>query len=242
MTMPSHVIWHDVECASYDADLALWRELAAAEPGPILDVGAGTGRVTLDLAAHAYAVVALDIDAELLAELRRRAAARGLAVETVVADAADFELPGRRFGLILAPMQTVQLLGPAGRAGFLRAARAHLAPGGLVACALADAFEAFDEEHVLLPLPDTLVVAGVHYSSQPIAVRDEGERLAIERIRTTLDGTGRRTASPNLIHLDRVDPWLVDAEARAAGFSPLPARTIAATDDHVGSSVVMLRG
>jgi hypothetical protein len=198
--------------------------------------------VTLDLAAHGYAVVALDIDAELLAELRRRAAARGLAVETVVADAADFELPGRRFGLILAPMQTVQLLGPAGRAGFLRAARAHLAPGGLVACALADAFEAFDEEHVLLPLPDTLVVAGVHYSSQPIAVRDEGERLAIERIRTTLDGTGRRTASPNLIHLDRVDHALVDAEGRAAGLTPQPPRAIGATAEHVGSSVAMLRG
>jgi SAM-dependent methyltransferase len=242
MTAGTHVIWHDVECASYDADLALWRELAAAEPGPILDVGAGTGRVTLDLAAHGHEVVALDIDADLLAELRRRAAARGLAAETVVADAGGFELPGRSFGLILAPMQTVQLLGPGGRAGFLRAARAHIAPSGLVACALADAFEAFDEEHVVLPLPDMLVVGGVHYCSQPIAVRDEGERVAIERIRTTLDGEGRRTASPNLIHLDRAEPWLVEAEARAAGLSPLPARTIGATDDHVGSSVVMLRG
>jgi SAM-dependent methyltransferase len=236
------VIWHDVECASYDADLGLWRELAAAEPGPILDVGAGTGRVTLDLAAQGHEVVALDIDAELLAELRRRAAARGLAVETVVADAGDFELPGRSFGLILAPMQTVQLLGPGGRASFLRCARTQLAPGGLVACALADAFEAFDETHVVLPLPDTLIVAGVHYSSQPIAVRPEGERVAIERIRTTLDGQGRRTASPNLIHLDRVEAWLLEAEARAAGLSSRPARAIAATDDHVGSSVVMLRG
>jgi SAM-dependent methyltransferase len=238
----SHVIWHDVECASYDADLALWRELAAAEAGPILDVGAGTGRVTLDLAAHGHEVVALDIDAELLAELQRRAAVRGLAVEAVVADAGDFALPGRSFGLILAPMQTVQLLGPAGRAGFLRSARAHLTAGGLVACALADAFEAFDQDHVLLPLPDTLTIAGVHYSSQPIAVRDEGERVAIERIRTTLDGHGRRTASPNLIHLDRVASRRLEAEARAVGLSPQPERSIGATDDHVGSSVVMLRG
>jgi SAM-dependent methyltransferase len=242
VTVTSHVVWHDVECGSYTVDLALWRELAAAERGPILDVGAGTGRVTLDLAARGHEVVALDIDAELLAELRRRAADRGLAVETVAADAGHFELPGRSFGLILAPMQTVQLLGPPGRAGFLRAARAHLAPGGLVACALADAFEAFDEDHVILPMPDTLVVAGVHYCSQPVALRDEGARVAIERIRTTLDGHGRRTASPNLIHLDRLDPWLIEAEARAAGLSPRPARTIAATDDHVASSVVMLRG
>jgi SAM-dependent methyltransferase len=238
----SHVVWHDVECGSYDVDLPLWRELAAAERGPILDVGAGTGRVALDLAREGHEVVALDIDAELLAELRRRAAARRLEVETVVADAGGFELPGRSFGLILAPMQTVQLLGPAGRAGFLRAARAHIAPGGLVACALADAFDAFDAEHVVLPLPDTLVVAGVHYSSQPIAVRDEGARLAIERIRTTLDSHGHRTASPNLIHLDRVDHLLIDAEGRAAGFASQPPRAIGATAEHVGSSVAMLRG
>jgi SAM-dependent methyltransferase len=236
------VVWHDVECSAYDADLALWRELAAVERGPILDVGAGTGRVALDLAGHGHEVVALDIDAELLAELRRRAAARGVAVETVVADGGAFELPGRSFGLILAPMQTVQLLGPRGRAGFLRAASAHVAPGGLVACALADAFEAFDADNVLLPRPDTLVVAGVHYSSQPIALRDEGERVAIERIRQTLDGDGRRTATANLIHLDRVDARRLEAEASAAGLRPQPARAIGPTDEHVGSSVVMLRG
>jgi hypothetical protein len=82
----------------------------------------------------------------------------------------------------------------------------------------------------------------VHYSSQPIAVRDEGARVAIERIRMTLDRHGHRTASPNLIHLDRVDPWLIESEGRAAGLSPLPARVIDPTDDHVGSSVAMLRG
>ena len=241
MSSPN-VIWHDVECGSYTADIEFWRELAAAENGPILDVGAGTGRVALDLAAQGHDVVALDIDAELLAELKRRAAQRGLAVQAIVADGGAFELPGRSFGLILAPMQTVQLLGPRGRAGFLRAARAHIAPGGLVACALADAFESFDADHVLLPLPDTAVIAGVQYVSQPVALRDEGTRVAIERIRQTLDGDGRRTAEPNLIHLDRLDAPLLEREAAAAGLTPLPPGWIAATDDHVGSTVVMLRG
>src|SRR5439155_743 len=63
----SGVIWHDVECGAYVADLPLWRELAAACEGPILDVGAGTGRVTLDLARHGHDVVALDRDADDLA-------------------------------------------------------------------------------------------------------------------------------------------------------------------------------
>lgn len=242
MSPSAHVIWHDVECGRYDADTELWRRLAAAEPGPVLDVGAGTGRVSLDLAAHGHEVVALDIDGAFLHELRRRGAARGLHVETVVADGGAFELPGRSFGLILAPMQTLQLLRPAGRAGFLRCARAHLAPGGLVACALADAFEAFDEEHFLLPRPDELIVDGVQYLSQPIALRDEGDRVAIERIRTTLDGQGRRTASPDLLHLDRVTPGAVEAEAAAIGLTPQPRHWIPETDEHVGSIVVMFRG
>ncbi|MEA2155880.1 MAG: hypothetical protein QOE11_2020, partial [Solirubrobacteraceae bacterium] len=59
---------------------------------------------------------------------------------------------------------------------------------------------------------------------------------------STLDAGGRRTASPNRIHLDRLDPARLEAEGVAAGLAPQPRRRIAATEDHVGSSVVMLRG
>src|SRR4051812_12173133 len=95
------VIWHDVECGAYAEDLPLWRELAAAAPGPVLDVGAGTGRVALDLAARGIEMVALDADTELLAALRARAAD----VETVTADARAFDLGPRRFGAVIVPMQ-----------------------------------------------------------------------------------------------------------------------------------------
>ena len=111
----------------------------------MLDVGAGTGRVTLDLAAGGVSVVALDVDAALLEALEHRAA--GLPVETIVADARELAL-GRRVSLVLVPMQTLQLLGgPRGRAAFLRRALAHLEPGGLLAAALGDAMDCFDEEH-----------------------------------------------------------------------------------------------
>lgn len=240
--MPEHVIWHDVECGRYDADIALWRELAAAAQGPILDVGAGTGRVALDLARRGHDVVALDLDPGLLAELERRAAAERTEVQTVVADAAEFALDRRDFALVMAPMQTVQLLGAPGRLGFLRCAREHVAPDGHVAVALVDALETFDEEHVLLPLPDRLVLDGTLYSSQPVALRDHGDTVTIERIRQIVTPSGQRRASGDVLHLDRVAFEQVEAEGRGAELEVLPRRIIAQTEEHVGTSVVMLRG
>ena len=193
-------LWHDLECGDYREDLPLWRSLAAETGCPVLDVGAGTGRVTLDLAAEGVAVVALDIEPALLAALARRAG--GLPVETVVADARRFEL-GRRFSLVLAPMQTLQMLGgDSGRAAFLRLALAHLQPGGLLAAAVADAMDCFDEEHPLPPPPDAREVAGVCYSSQLLAVvEDEAARRSTGGARSSsrMD-TGRpRTSSSTWI-------------------------------------------
>jgi SAM-dependent methyltransferase len=234
------VIWHDIECGGYDVDLPLWRELARREGSPVLDVGAGTGRVALDLARRGHGVVALDRDAALLDALAERSA--GLDVATVVADARDFDL-GRRFPLILVPMQTIQLLGGAqGRASFLRHAREHLAPGGLLAAALADALEAFDSEHDQPPLPDLREVGGVVYASRPVAVRDLGDRAAIERIREIVAGDGTRTVTDDVVELDRIDPETLTAEAAAFGLRAEPSRRLEPTLDYVGSTVVMLRG
>ncbi len=234
------VVWHDLECGGYGEDLPLWRELARTHDGPILDVGAGTGRVALDLARAGHTVVALDREPALLRALDERAA--GLPVQTVRADARDFDL-GRRFGLVLAPMQTVQLLGgPAGRARFLACARAHLAPGGLLAVALADALESFDAEHDQPPLPDMRDIDGIVYASRPVAVRDEGSTAVIHRVREVVDRRGDRTALDDVIRLDRVGSAVLAAEGAAHGLRPLAERRIAQTDEYVGSTVVMLGG
>ena len=57
--MRLRALWHDLECGDYADDLPLWRALAAEALGPVLDVGAGTGRVSLELAAGGVPVVAL---------------------------------------------------------------------------------------------------------------------------------------------------------------------------------------
>jgi SAM-dependent methyltransferase len=234
------VIWHDIECGGYDLDLPVWRELADAEGSPILDVGAGTGRVTLDLARRGHEVVALDLSAELLDALRDRAA--GLAVTTVAADGRDFAID-RRFPLVIVPMQTLQLLGGAdGRARFLTRAREHLAAGGLLAVALADALECFDEEHDQPPPPDMREVGGVVYASRPVRVRDLGDRAAIDRVRDVVEADGTHTTLDNVVELDRLEPEELEDEAVAFGFRAEPPRRIPQTIEYVGSTVVMLRG
>jgi SAM-dependent methyltransferase len=240
--MRPDVIWHDVECGAYTADLALWRELAGPAPARVLDVGAGTGRVALHLARAGHVVTALDRDAELLAALTERARAARLEIETVVADAAGFDLGDARFGLIAVPMQTLQLLpGAVARAGFYAAARRALAPGGLVAAALATALEGFEADGPL-PEPDRGEHAGWRFVSQPLAVRELEDAAVIERIRVLEAPDGTRTTTPDVVRLARVSAAAVGAEAAAHGLHPAGVRTIAETDEHVGSEVVVLSG
>lgn len=234
------VIWHDVECGAYAEDLPLWRSLADEHGDPVLDVGAGTGRVALDLARYGHRVTALDHDPELIAELKRRAA--GLDVTGVVADARDFEL-SERFALCIVPMQTIQLLaGAEGRAAFLGCAARQLAAGGVLAVAIAPMLELFEVvDGGPAPLPDIREVDGVVYSSQPTAVRADPDGFVLERRRERITTTGERSVDQNVIRLERVTVPSLEAEAEAAGFRRAGRAQVAATADYVGSEVVILR-
>jgi SAM-dependent methyltransferase len=236
----TEAVWHDVECASYTADVELWRDLADAAGGPILDIGCGTGRVALDLAERGHDVTGADSDPALIRALGERARDRGLRVHAEVADARALAL-GVRFALAIAPMQVVQLLGGAGgRARMLASLRLHLRPGGVAAIAIADPFEGIPEGEIEPPLPDIREEAGWVYTSMPVAVRAEGRTTAIDRLRQVVSPQGDLTESMFTIELDRVSAAELEDEARAAGYRVLERRSVPATDDYVGSAVVML--
>jgi SAM-dependent methyltransferase len=244
------VIWHDLECGTYAEDLPLWRSLAAEHGDPVLDVGAGTGRVALDLARSGYRVTALDRDPELLNALEERAGSKSelfgpssqALVTTVVADARDFDL-GKRFPLAIVPMQTIQLLGGAeGRARFLACALRHLLPDGALAIAIAEALDLYDvTDGVPSPTPDIRELDGVVYSSRPVAVRAEPDGFVLERLRETVAVAGERTVERDLIRLDRLTARALEREGRAAGFARVQRARVRETADYVGSEVVILR-
>jgi SAM-dependent methyltransferase len=234
-------IWHDLECGAYVEDLALWRTLAVEHRDPLLDLGAGTGRIALDLARRGVRVTALDRDPELLAELRRRG--EGLPLDTVAADAREFSL-GRPFPFCIVPMQTIQLLdGAAGRAAFLTCARAHLEPGGALAIALADELEPYETvPGGPSPLPDIRELDGVVYASRPTAVREDGDGFILERRREVVTADGTRSVQDNTTRLDRLGPAQLEAEADAVGLAVVGRAQIPFTAEYVGSTVVILGG
>lgn len=232
--------WHDVECASYGADLPLWRELADERGGPVLDVGCGTGRVALDLARRGHEVVAVDAASELVRVLSKRAEERSLPVRPIAADARSLVLDTRH-PLAILPMQVAQLLGGSrGRAAMLAAVRRHLEPSGLIAIALADPFDDVPIEESLPPLPDVLERDGWVLSSTPVGVRAENGSVAIDRHRQAVSPEGALTEELATMVLESVTADELAAEGGAQGLLPLPARAIPPTRDHVGSTVVLL--
>jgi SAM-dependent methyltransferase len=229
-------IWHDVECGSYSADLALWEELAERTGGPVLELGCGTGRVALHLARRGYETVGLDVDPELLAAMAERAA--NLPVEPVAADASDFSLD-REIGLALAPMQFLQLLDDSDdRVACLRRVAAPLRPGGLVAAAIVEEMPASDG--ALPPLPDVREVDGWVYSSLPVEAAGGAGEIVIRRLRQTVSPGGRLSEEPNEVRIATFSAGRLEAEAAAAGLVPVERHEIPPTDIHVGSLVVVL--
>lgn len=245
MSGAESVIWHDLECGRYREDLPLWAQLAHDHGDPILDVGAGTGRVSLELVRRGHRVTAMDLDPDLLGALRERADALDGAARARLsmthADARSFDLGEARFALCLVPMQTIQLLGGLpGRRAFLSRVRAHLQPGGVLAIAIAPEFEQFVwEEGTGMPLPDMVELDGTVYASQPTAVLVEGDQAVLSRRREVIDAVGGRMLSDDRIALDLLGPATLIAEAGAAGFTPRGSAGVAETDEHVGSLVVM---
>jgi SAM-dependent methyltransferase len=230
--------WHDLECGGYAADLALWSALARESAGPVLELGCGTGRVALHLAAEGFEVVGLDSEQPLLDALADRAAERGLEVETVRADALSFEL-GRRFALICAPMQLAHLLDAAGRSSLLRCAAAHLLPGGRVALALlAESLPSPDDAPP--PLPDVAEHDGWVYSSQPLEVAAVPGGFEVRRLRQLVSPAGELASELDVIRLEALSPAALAAEAADVGLTEVERLDVGVTDDHVGSVVCVL--
>jgi SAM-dependent methyltransferase len=114
------------------ADVAFYKALAVAGGGPVLELGCGTGRVLLPIAATGLPCTGIDASPAMLDELRRKPG--GADVTLACARMEAFDLPGRRFTLIYSAFRAFQHLDTVEQQlACLARVRAHLAPGGVFA-------------------------------------------------------------------------------------------------------------
>jgi SAM-dependent methyltransferase len=128
---------YDLDLAEDPGDLDLYRALAARTGGPILELGVGSGRLAVPLAADGHEVTGVDVDPAMLARARTAAVAAGRAtarrLRLVEGDARTIRLPGAgTFRLAMIPLNSIFLVGGrADQAAVVATLAAHLAPGGL---------------------------------------------------------------------------------------------------------------
>jgi SAM-dependent methyltransferase len=122
---------------SLQGDVEWYRARAEASGGPVLELGAGTGRVTLPIAEAGVSIHALDSSREMRDALAARLAARPQHVRDrvtlVAADMRTFDLP-ERFALVISPFRAfLHNITDADRLATLARVRHHLRPGGRLA-------------------------------------------------------------------------------------------------------------
>jgi SAM-dependent methyltransferase len=114
------------------ADVAFYRDLARRCGGPALELGCGTGRVLLAIAAQGIPCTGVDASPAMLDLLRARQG--DLGVRTVCARMQDFDLSPERFALVFAAFRGFQHLAAVDeQLACLAAVRSHLRPGGTFA-------------------------------------------------------------------------------------------------------------
>jgi SAM-dependent methyltransferase len=113
-------------------DVPFWQRLASAAGGRLLELGCGTGRVTLPVARRGHAIVGVDLSAPMLARARTRLRrARAAHASLVRADIRALPFPAGSFALVAAPYGVLQsLLRDADLAATIEAVARVLVPGG----------------------------------------------------------------------------------------------------------------
>lgn len=121
---------YDLLFESLDFDIAYWREVARQAKGPILEAACGTGRVLLPIKRDGCDIDGFDSSPAMIARLKEKARAEGLAVRAQAADMRSFSM-GRRYARIIcafngfAHCETVE-----DQIRALKRCHYHLKPGG----------------------------------------------------------------------------------------------------------------
>lgn len=203
--------------------------LPLARGGEVVELTAGTGRLSIPLIEAGARLTCVDLSPKMLDILRRKLVARDLDAEILCRNVCRLDLPSR-YALALMPFQAfMEIVDEAEQRATLRSVFACLEPGGHFICTLHNptvrrqqvdgtlravgAFPSYD---------GTLVVSGAEVGGDPIVVRSQFfESFG-------LDG-GLRWKRLLPMRFAFIDPDAFEAMATAAGF-----RVVALMGDYAG--------
>ena len=145
---------YDLFYDDFADDVEMYLGFARRTGGPILEIGSGTGRVTLALAEAGHTVVGLELSDEMRAIAQEKIEEAGLAdrVRLVAGDMRRFKLD-QHFGLVIAPINTfLHNLTLDDQLATLNSIKKHLRPGGLLVldCYNPDPAHADDDHRLIL--------------------------------------------------------------------------------------------
>lgn len=235
----NELVWHEVECGGYTADLPLWEELADKTNKPIMELGCGAGRVTLHLAhRRSLLVIGIERNRELVEAVWERG--HGTCGDAEHEDVRTFEILATKFSLVIAPMQLIQLLGDSrDRLACLQCSVDNMLPGGRAAFAIVEDLPTLPPGTSAPPLPDVRQIEGWIYSSLPLEPIVDPDTILLRRLRQTVDPDGNMSEELNEIELAVLSAETLEEEGLAVGLQPAGRRQIPATEAHVGSTVVL---
>lgn len=203
---------YDTWCGRRRPEIAVYVDEALDRAGPVLELGVGTGQVSIPIAKAGIEIVGVDSSLEMLriAQTKARREERSVADRLLLvhADIVELDRIGLKsgFGAVISPLNTMLHVAPVHRRRVLSLIYVLLRRGGSF---LFDAFE---------PSPDlarstegrrSLMHPGIYETPQ----WDLGRQTLLLRIES-----GRRTSS--LMHYWMTEPQWV-AALKTAGFNPV---------------------
>jgi SAM-dependent methyltransferase len=163
-------------------DVPFWLRMTAAVRGPVLELGCGTGRVTMPLAHDGVHVVGVDRSAEMLTRARRRIRRqrRGTRPDLARADIRALPFAAGSFPMAVAPYGILQsLLSERDLAATLREVARVVRPDGIFGLELVADLPAWGEYAKRISLRGRRRPGGAHVTLIESVRQDHRRRLTI---------------------------------------------------------------